>query len=141
MALTATCTSETLKVIEERLSLKQPDVLLVLHNCLIFFFCKKPPIILDDLSLQLADEFKDRRINFPKTVIFCRSYKDCGDLFVMLHLKLGEDYTEPKGYPNFDEVCMTEVYTRVAKPEKKGGNHKVVSFSREHRYYSSWYEY
>ena len=29
--------------------------------------------------------------NFPKTVIFCRSYKDCGDLFVMLRHKLGEE--------------------------------------------------
>ena len=67
-------------------------LLLVLNNRLIFFLQET-----SDLSSQLADEFKDRRINFPKTVIFCRSYKDCGDLFVMLRHKLGEDYTEPKG--------------------------------------------
>ena len=119
MALTATCTSETLKVIEERLSLEQPDVIASSPQRSNIFFCKKPPIIIDDLSSQLADEFKERRINFPKTVIFCRSYKDCGDLFVMLRHKLGEDYTEPKGYPDFDEFRMIEVYTRVAKPEKR----------------------
>ena len=37
----------------------------------------------------------------------------------MLRHKLGEHYTEPKGYPDFDEFRMIEVYTRVAKPEKR----------------------
>ena len=78
MALTATCTSETLKVIEERLSLEQPDVIASSPQRSNIFFCKKPPIIIDDLSSQLADEFKDRRINFPKAVIFCRSSKTVG---------------------------------------------------------------
>ena len=59
MALTATCTSETLKVIEERLSLEQPDVIASSPQRSNIFFCKKPPIIIDDLSSQLADEFKD----------------------------------------------------------------------------------
>ena len=132
---------KTWGVIEERLSLEQPDVIASSPQRSNIFFCKKPPIIIDDLSSQLADEFKDRRINFPKTVIFCRSYKDCGDLFVMLRHKLGEDYTEPKGYPDFDEFRMIEVYTRIAK---KGGNHQVVCYSREqfashNSYYSFWW--
>ena len=64
----------------------------------------------------------------------------------MLRHKMGEDYTEPKGYPDFDEFRMIEVYTRVAKPEKKGGNHQVVCYSREqfashNSYYSFWYGY
>ena len=47
MALTATCTSETLKVIEERLSLEQPDVIASSPQRSNIFFCKKPPIIID----------------------------------------------------------------------------------------------
>ena len=36
----------------------------------------KPKINLEKLSSDVVEELKRERMNFPKTVIFCRSYTD-----------------------------------------------------------------
>lgn len=55
---------------------------------------------------------------FIKTVIFCRTYKDCGDLLSIIRHKMGKNFTEPPEYPDFDEFRMVVLYTRVSRPEK-----------------------
>ena len=65
------------------------------------------------------EEFSKDRSRFVKTVIFCRTYKDCGDLFSTIRHKMGKNFTEPPEYPDFDEFCMVELYTRVSRPEKR----------------------
>ena len=62
---------------------------------------------------------KDKRINLPKTVVFCRSCKDCADLYVAIIDKFGKDKTEPPGYPNFLEYCLVSMYTRASKASVK----------------------
>lgn len=66
-------------------------------------------------------------MRFPKTVIFCRSYSDTYNLFAKIRHKLGRGFTEPPGYPNFDEFRIVELYTRVSKAEKREDIIKIIA--------------
>lgn len=119
MALTATATLQTLKVVEERLSMDDPNIIALSPQRSNIFLSMKPPINVGKLGCDLAEEFMANKKKFLKTVLFCRSYRDCADLFTTLKCKLGENFTEPPGYPDFDEFRLIELYTRVSKPEKR----------------------
>ena len=64
-------------------------------------------------------KFTEKRATFPKTVLFCRRYTDCSDLYISLRRKLGSGLTEPPDYPDLSEFRMVELYTKVSKPAKR----------------------
>ena len=126
MALTATCTLQTLKVVEERLCMRHTNIVaLSPHRPL----SVKPEININRLSSDIVEELKRERMNFPKTVIFCRSYTDTYNLFGKIRQKLGRDFTEPPGYPDFDEFRIIELYTRVSKADKREDVVKILTCS------------
>ena len=83
------------------------------------YYSRRPPINLDELTTYLADSLREERSYFLKTILFCRTYKDCGDLYTTIKYKLGKDFTDPSGYPELDEFRLVELYTRVSRPEKR----------------------
>ena len=119
MALTATCTVETLQIIKERLAMQEPEIIALSPQRPNIFYSLQPPTNLEKLSTDLADELKQDRINFKKTVLFCRNYLDCGNLYATIRYKMKEAFTDPPGYPDFDEFRMVELYTRVSRSEKR----------------------
>lgn len=77
MALTATVTQKTFKTILERLALRNPKIISVSPQRDNIFFKVSPPVNLDELTAFIKEELEEKRIAFPKTVIFCRRYEDC----------------------------------------------------------------
>ena len=76
MALTATATSEVLKVVTERLSLDNPLIIgLSPSQSHIFYNAEKLPDIAN-YCRELSAKLKIKRLSFPKMLIFCRSYAD-----------------------------------------------------------------
>ena len=57
-------------------------------------------------------------MNYPKSIIFCRSYQDCSSLYADIIHCLGNK-TEPLGYPNVLEYRMISMYSRASSPEMK----------------------
>ena len=119
LALRATATTETLEVVINRLSMH--DVTVVAMPPCRDNICYE---IKSDLDIQcftdeIVKEFLQRRINFPKTIVYVRSYKDCIIVYQLLKSKMGFDFTEPAGYPNLFGYQLIEMYTRVLPPEKK----------------------
>ncbi len=84
MALTATVTQKTFKTILERLALRHPKIISVSPQQDNIFFKVSPPVNLDELTAFIKEELEEKRIAFPKTVIFCRRYEDCSKLFLSL---------------------------------------------------------
>ncbi len=119
MALTATCTLETLQVVKDRLSMKNPNIIALCPQRPNIFYSTRPPADLDNLTSIIEHEFIEKGNKFMKTIIFCRSYKDCADLYITLRHKLGKHFTHPPNYPDFSEFRMVELYTRVSTPEKR----------------------
>lgn len=119
MALTATLTSETLICITERLALKTPSILATSPQRNNIYYSTSPQVTVDELAQSLCDEFNEKRANFPKTILFCRRYIDCSQIFITLRSKLGNGITEPPDYPDLSEFRMVELYTKVSKPSKR----------------------
>ena len=94
MALTATTTFATFEIVKDRLSLHNLVVIGVSPDRPGIFLSVIPSMELDNLVDTLCNTLKEERTNFPKTVVFCRSCQDCGDLYVAMIDKLGEAKTE-----------------------------------------------
>ncbi|XP_065917244.1 ATP-dependent DNA helicase Q1-like [Dysidea avara] len=115
MALTATATSEVLKVVTERLSLDNPLIIgLSPSQSHIFYNAEKLPDIANYCrDLELSAKLKIKRLSFPTMLIFCRSYADCGTMYHILEVLMGPHFTEPYGSPaKFHCFRLVDMYTR-----------------------------
>lgn len=119
LALTATATEETLAVVIKRLSMHNITVVAMPPCRDNICYILKSGFNIQDFTDEIVKEFLQRRINFPKTIVYVRSYKDCATLYQLLKSKMGLEFTEPVGYPNLSGYRMIEMYTRVLPPEKK----------------------
>lgn len=120
MALTATATSDTLKVVKERLSLHDPAVIGLspnVHN--VFYSAAKLPK-LQDFCSNLSTSLMRHRESYPKTIIFCRSYSDCGEIYRTVEIMMGSSFTEPIGYPKgLHQFRLVDMYTRASTSNMK----------------------
>ncbi|XP_065901618.1 ATP-dependent DNA helicase Q1-like [Dysidea avara] len=120
MALTATATLDTLKVVKERLSLHDPAVIGLSPNVpnILYSTAKLPK--LEDFCRRLSTVLMRHRVSYPKTIIFCRSYSDCGDIYRTLEIMMGSSFTEPIGYPKgLHRFRLVDMFTRASKRKMK----------------------
>ena len=75
----------------------------------------------------LYNGLKEKRIDSPKTLVFCRSCPDYVELYLAITDKLGKAITEP---PNFLEFRLVSMYTR---PSKLSYKELVLSLFRDTR--------
>lgn len=120
IALTATATCATFEAIKQRLSLQEPVIVGLSPNRANIFLAVSPYMSLESIVSKISGDLKKDRLNYPKTIIFCRRYQDCTDLYSAMVYCLGEDKTEPPGYPNLLEFRLITMYTRASTaPMKK----------------------
>lgn len=119
MALTATATHDTLEVVKERLAMEEPNIVALSPQRPNIIYKVKPSMSLNQLSSSVVEELTEKRSDFPKTIIFIRTYRDCSNLYSVIRFKMGINFTEPPNYPNLSEFRMVEMYSRVSTPEKR----------------------
>ena len=119
MALTATATEETLGVVIDRLSMHEVSIVAMPPCRDNIYYELKSGSNIQGFTDEIVREFCEKRVRFPKTIIYVRSYKDCITVYQLLKSKMGLDFTEPVGYPNLSAYRLIEMYTRVLPPEKK----------------------
>lgn len=74
LALTATATKDTVQVVCSRLSLVDSVVIaLPMDRSNLMLTVKEKPTI-EEYCKQLSQDFNDKRMEYPKTIIFCHSY-------------------------------------------------------------------
>lgn len=116
LALTATATMETYGVAKTRLEMVEPVLISMSPERTNIYYCVCPPIEIEHFVDSLVGEFA---IDFPKTIVFVRTYKDCSNLYLMLLHQLGGMFTFPNGYPNLAEFRRVEMYSRVLTADKR----------------------
>ena len=119
LALTATAFEETVKVVIERLSMLNPTIVAMPPKRDNIYYEINAASDIQDFTDEIVTEFLQMRVNFPKTIVYVRSYKDCITIYQLLKSKMGLGFTEPIGYPNLSAYRLIEMYTRVLPPEKK----------------------
>ena len=125
LALTATTTKTIFQAVTDRLSLRENVILVALppqrSN---ITYSVKPLQSVSEFACGFADSISRLGMNFPKTVIFCRSYNICSEMYILIKNLLGPKLTDPPGYPNLHEFRLIDIYTKASKAEMK---EKVLS--------------
>lgn len=119
LALTATTTSEGLKVITERLCLNDPVIVGLSPNPLNIKYHVEPLPNMAMLCETLSDGLKLQRNQFPKTLVFCQTVSECTLLYRTMISKLGTDFTDPPGYPDYHCFRVIDMYTRATSNNMK----------------------
>ena len=124
IALTATATQETFSCVKACLSLYEPVIVAVSpERSNVKLSVVEVPNV-DDIVLQISEQLKEKRITYPKTIIFCQSYSDVSKLYGDIFQFLGMDVTEPPGYPNVLKYRLIMMYSRASTSDMK---EKVIS--------------
>ena len=74
---------------------------------------------MDEFTSDISEELIAKQSNFPKTVAFVRSYKDCSCIYSIIKRKSGVYFTAPPRFPDTSEFRLVDMYTRVLTNEKK----------------------
>ena len=114
MALTATATTQTFNIVSERLGLSDPLVVAVTCNRPNILLQVQPKEKLEQFSMFMSQQMIEKKLDYPKTIIFCQNYQDCSNLYLSLVEHLGKDKTYPPGYPNLVEYRLLSMYTRAS---------------------------
>lgn len=119
MALTATATTDTLRIVSNRLCMVNPVIIALppyRDNITYQLWAK---VDLDRFTDSLCSDLASKRLRFPKTIIYVRTYANCINMYMAIKAKIGEGFTEPPGYPNLAEYRTIDMFTRVLTTAKK----------------------
>ena len=119
LALTATATYSTFQTVKDRLSLQNPVIVGLSPNRPNIFLSVLPTMKLNEVVEMVAGDLIQKGVNYPKTIIFCRTYQDCTDLYARMVHYLGDNKTEPPGYPDLLQFRYMTMYTRASTVEMK----------------------
>ena len=119
LALTATATSQLRLKVTQMLGLKDKCVV-SLSPCKanILYAVNKFQSIPETFQPML-DQLSLRRQNFPQSIIYCRRYKDCADLYYFFRDSLGPDFTEPRGAPDHPRFRLVDMYMSCTEERVK----------------------
>ena len=114
MALTATTTKQVFETVVDKLSMKDVKVInMPPQRKNITLIVRQIRPLLEFLN-ELASEIQTLKTDYPKTIIFCRTYSDCSAVFITLQDLLGEYFSDPPGYPiDMHEYRLVDTYTRA----------------------------
>ena len=72
-----------------------------------------PKVSMEQFVLSLAEEVEAKRDKFPKTIVYVRKYADCGSIYLQLKQSLGNNFTNPSGYPNHRDYRLIDMFSAV----------------------------
>jgi len=115
MALTATSTKTTLSSVKSRLVMEDAVVIGLSPQRSNIKIIVEPCPDMMVLCESLSKDLLDNRTKATKTVIFCRSLKDCGKMCAILKKFLGKNITEPPSLPDsFLRFRLIDAFTAAS---------------------------
>jgi len=117
LALTATSSSETAKIIFERLAMVNVKIIGLPPERANIKYSVVPMPTMVELCFTLASELKAHHSNTPKTVVFCQTLKQCGEFHARIKKELGRYLTEPPDSPCIIPFRMVTMFTSASRTE------------------------
>ena len=82
-----------------------------------------------DIFNRIREWISDERVTFYRTIIYCRRYEDCANVYLFFKNSTRLNFTEPPGAPDLPQFRLIDMYMSCTDPEVKV---KIVSaFTRE----------
>ena len=119
LALTATLTTTVFKAVKERLSLNDPAIIGISPDRANVKYHMEPKETIATLCGLLIEKLLAIRTKFPKTLVFFRTVKECAAMYKHIRRALGQDFTEPPGYPDYHQFRLVDMYTRPTSESMK----------------------
>ena len=111
MALTATASLQTRKDIIKLMGMCKPvAVIKSPDKPNIYYSVEEKNGEVEDSFCFLVERIRSLRIQMEKTIIFCRTYKDCSWLFFFRDT-LEEEITDPVGFPDIAKIRLVDMFT------------------------------
>lgn len=111
MALTATATKTVQVQVSKILGMHKPVVFAVPP-------CKKNIVYvlrrydsIEILFQPILERVRLERKTMPKTIIYCRSYNNCSNLYIYFKTQLGSMFTDPPDAPDLSCFRVVDMYT------------------------------
>ena len=60
--------------------------------------------------MPLLEQLQRERVEFPRTIIYCRRMEDCSDLYLFFQQTLGREFTKPPGAPSLSRFRLVEMF-------------------------------
>ena len=129
MALTATATSVLRTEVTRMLGMRD-ELVVAMSPCKanIMYAVGMFTTISETFSPML-ERLRADRLDFPQTIVYCRRYEHCSNLYLYFKRQLGMDFTEPPGAPDLPRFRVVDMYMscteQIVKEEIiKGFTHK-----------------
>ena len=135
LAVTATSTKSTLDCIVQRLGMENVRIVGMSPNRDNIHLSVVQNVTLFEFMQPIVGALKDKGVNYPKTLIFCRSYNDFNLVYNELVCSLGLHLTHPPGYPNAHKYQIVDLYTRGSTEKSKEAvleKMKMIIFLAKH---------
>ena len=112
LALTATATLKTQATTERSLCLRKDCVKIYLspNRSKIYLYNSRVTTEIDRSLQWLVDKLKSEKTAMDKTIVYCKSIKDCGRLFMFFKSKLGEEGYYPEDSPRTSANFLFGMY-------------------------------
>ena len=116
MALTATATHSSRKKIIDSLRMQNPSLIYKSPHKKNVFYTVRPKPEVEDVVSFLACTLGELRATTPRTIIFCRRYVECAQIYTLFQQHLNESSTDPPGAPNLVKYRLVDMYTKCTEP-------------------------
>ena len=111
MALTATASKATRRVVIRTLGMTKSVTISICPEKNTVYYVNEKNGEVEEVFQYLVEELQSNRTETDKTIIFCRTYKDCSNLYLFFKDSLKEKITDPVGYPNISQFRLVDMYT------------------------------
>ena len=120
MALTAAATrSDRIAVTRTIIGLNSPYVLTRCSTRSNLVYSVGSFKSLSDTFKEFADKLRGEKAEFPKTIVYGRSFGVCADIYLYLKDHLGLAFTNPEDAPDIPEFRLVEMFTSVTESDHK----------------------
>ena len=112
MALTATATEQTRKDICKLLGMLKPSMIVKSPDKPNIVYCVSEKMFdVDETFIPILEELRLKRSSMDKTIIFCRSYDQCCEVFLFFKHQLGKEIIDPLISPDLARFRLIDMFT------------------------------
>ena len=128
MALTATASKSTRNAVIRMLGMTKPVMIVRPPDKLnIVYSVSEKNGDMETTFEPLVEELRSTRHRMDRTIVFCRTYQDCSNLYLFFRSAMGKDFTNPIGLPDYPCFRLVDMFTACNTPTLK---HSILkSFS------------
>ena len=116
MALTATATKTLRFIVFKTIGLQNPYIITLSPCKKNLKYSVSKFDTLDTAFEALVTKLRHERANMPRVIIYCRSFEDCSNVYLLFRHCMGANFTNA---PDINRFRLVDMFTSVTDPHIK----------------------